>query len=945
MSLPNGDDAAGSSDDHRDKRPRIAFTDFADYARDVINRSGLRNDEGDHEGVEIVEDIMAEPDGYSDVITKVTDDVDLVLVGLGAPSKVRKAFIIVRWLCDSHVWEKSVLNDCVLSKFLLGNDARAHIDGVYLTVFGVWSRQQKFTLKHVRDMTDVMVLARAYMSALITNHMGSRWSDASAFLTTDPAILADGVGYDLETQEKEPEDPEEPTSRWPSRVKTLMRYQKEFLGTQGNLNHIISTMANYFQEARQQEPVVTCEDACLRLHWGAPYEQIDHAASNNCYIRIPASIACTFSTEDEQRQDLFISTCFWNKRGISARTIHDVDLSYTCLTLAGTRPTLPAVAIALHGSGENGKTMWGRSKVRLFGGETGGCDFVDPAVLFNKEEFRINMGHYLNFLGLVWDEAGDTGNAGKGSVKKLDASVIKLLLDRKKVIVRAPYAKEAGEHSWPRTAFYLLSNTFPSIPEQVMLAFKAWFRRFLVFPFDSSYVVIIDDADPEHGIFLMDTDLDNFVSSGLFAAMYLKRYVQQHLRTHTEIECIHTCRHPGTPLDEYRKEIIGAAMTQSEDGGVHSTAGEGKPNPQTSDSWRHAALRLVRAGIFSFVATRASKMVQLGPAKTRLQELASFKAAGHFYQFKVSRGERIAYKMPIGDVPQCLKAESFQSGKLGYDAALDFEAGWQCIEGNQQFAENRICQMYLQLGERLSHSNCVAYKNPGLLGRRFTTSCGAALLPKRARKAFYSAHWILVDTVNCDIRIMWGVKQLLLPSALLPRLDRLAHLDTRDQMLIDLGKSKKEVNAIARGQAMSEDDKDNKLLMDLRDEIRVANQILEAYRPDVVEDAKARGKPVTSAHAKICQILEDQQIQCLEEAMVMEGILVGDVIYDALMVQRCEDDRLQRAMDSAEALVKDRLGLDAKFKVESWPDDDQIDIDMDEPEMIMDAFDDIDDAE
>ena len=160
---------------------------------------------------------------------------------------------------------------------------------------------------------------------------------------------------------------------------TLLRYQKDFLGTQGNLKHMISTMVNHFQEARRQEPIVTCEGACHRLHWGAPYERTDHAAANNCYIRIPAFIACTFSTEDGGRQDLFISTCFF-----SVRTIHDVDLSYTCLVLVGTQLTLPAVAVALHGSGENGKTMWGSSQVRLFGRETGGCDF----------------------LGLVWDEAG-----------------------------------------------------------------------------------------------------------------------------------------------------------------------------------------------------------------------------------------------------------------------------------------------------------------------------------------------------------------------------------------------------------------------------------------------------------------------------------------------------------------------------------------------------------
>ena len=46
---------------------------------------------------------------------------------------------------------------------------------------------------------------------------------------------------------------------------------------------------------------------------------------------------------------------------------------------------MPPVAEVLYGPGENGRTMWGKAKVRLLGGVQGGCDFVDPVVLFSKE--------------------------------------------------------------------------------------------------------------------------------------------------------------------------------------------------------------------------------------------------------------------------------------------------------------------------------------------------------------------------------------------------------------------------------------------------------------------------------------------------------------------------------------------------------------------------------
>ncbi len=108
-----------------------------------------------------------------------------------------------------------------------------------------------------------------------------------------------------------------------------------------------------------------------------------------------------------------------------------MDLCYTCLALAGTGERMPCVAVALVGQGENGKTRWAQSEVRLFGGEDGGCDFENPRVLFDQNEWRINMGNFLNFLALIFDEAGDTsGNAQRP--RKLEASLIKLLIDRQK---------------------------------------------------------------------------------------------------------------------------------------------------------------------------------------------------------------------------------------------------------------------------------------------------------------------------------------------------------------------------------------------------------------------------------------------------------------------------------------------------------------------------------
>ena len=87
--------------------------------------------------------------------------------------------------------------------------------------------------------------------------------------------------------------------------------------------------------------------------------------------------------------------------------------------------------------------------------------------------------------------------------------------------------------------------------------------------------------------------------------------------------------------------------------------------------WAQVARNLVKAGIYSFVSTRIAKIVQLGPPKERVSRVNSFLEAGTFFKIKVSRGDRIAYKMPIVDIPEGLKASSFRAGKAEYEAIVD----------------------------------------------------------------------------------------------------------------------------------------------------------------------------------------------------------------------------------------------------------------------------------
>ena len=187
------------------------------------------------------------------------------------------------------------------------------------------------------------------------------------------------------------------------------------------------------------------------------------------------------------------------------------------------------------------KTKWAQSKIRILGGENGGCDFVDPRVLFEETEWSINMDCFLNFIGSLFDESGNT--SGKQNVAKtLATSLIKLVVDRQKTIVRPPYAHELGQHSWPRTACYLLCNSFPAVSEAKASSWKAWHRRFLVLPVDAAFVCALEDAEPSLSKLGVDADIENFVTSGLHAAMYPKRHIQHHVLYVIEEQCIHASR-------------------------------------------------------------------------------------------------------------------------------------------------------------------------------------------------------------------------------------------------------------------------------------------------------------------------------------------------------------------------------------------------------------------
>ncbi len=111
---------------------------------------------------------------------------------------------------------------------------------------GVWRRQTQFTLKHVREITHVLVLTRSYLAVLNANKIEQNWENAVSFWTSQAGIqvLSRGDNYDHTIAESEE------STTWLTRLKTSMRYQSDCVGTESKLDRIISNMVNYFQTPR-----------------------------------------------------------------------------------------------------------------------------------------------------------------------------------------------------------------------------------------------------------------------------------------------------------------------------------------------------------------------------------------------------------------------------------------------------------------------------------------------------------------------------------------------------------------------------------------------------------------------------------------------------------------------------------------------------------------------
>ena len=58
------------------------------------------------------------------------------------------------------------MNECTFSKLLMGNEAKGHSDGRYLTKYGVWRCHKKFEQRQVREITDFTLLCRLYLAFL-----------------------------------------------------------------------------------------------------------------------------------------------------------------------------------------------------------------------------------------------------------------------------------------------------------------------------------------------------------------------------------------------------------------------------------------------------------------------------------------------------------------------------------------------------------------------------------------------------------------------------------------------------------------------------------------------------------------------------------------------------------------------------------------------------------
>ena len=123
----------------------MKFRDEESYAKHVA--SSLLPRPSPLAVAELRSDVIEDSDGYSDIVECVTGRINALALpphNLRLTVKQHLARVLISWLCLPRPHEKLVLNEATLCKLLLGEEARAHIDGVYVTECEVWRRQPHF---------------------------------------------------------------------------------------------------------------------------------------------------------------------------------------------------------------------------------------------------------------------------------------------------------------------------------------------------------------------------------------------------------------------------------------------------------------------------------------------------------------------------------------------------------------------------------------------------------------------------------------------------------------------------------------------------------------------------------------------------------------------------------------------------------------------------------
>ena len=88
------------------------------------------------------------------------------------------------------------------------------------------------------------------------------------------------------------------------------------------------------------------------------------------------------------------------------------------------------------------------------------------------------------------------------------------------------------------------------------------------------------------------------------------------------------------------------------------------------------------------------------------------------------------------------------------------------IQCNVKYQTNWACKAIIKQNAGSSVHHMLRYRHGDLLGRGSSATVGALNLPEPVRATFYENYLVSVDTFNFDIRIMYGVAQLISMSGI-----------------------------------------------------------------------------------------------------------------------------------------------------------------------------------